>query len=219
MSSEAERVQAIEKNKPTDMVSKYNKIMAETGWVPGKGFVNPPQGSSNSTTFSDRSNAGERIQDSLKGSFETKATAGVAGGQAAIKQAQSSDSSNTGGQGAGDFSGQGQRDANLLSKVALATHQGGLRAAVQVSFDLDSEERELKLAQDRLIQQAEQRLGIHLKREDIEGMSVDDLQAATRALAQRSRADLPPAVNQFLDRVIPSGSDYFEPISVELPPQ
>lgn len=219
MSSEAERVQSVEKSKPTDMASKYSKIMAETGWVPGKGFVSPPQGSSNSTSFNDRSNSNDRIQDAREGRFETSATAGVGGGQAAIKQAQSSDSSNTGGQSSGNFSDQGQRDANLISNIARAKDRaGGLRAAVQVNFNLDREDRELRLAQDRLIDQTEQRLGISLNRSDIENMSVEDINAAIRALAQRSRADLTPAADQFFDWVAPS-PDYFEPIGVDLPRQ
>ncbi|PIQ26341.1 hypothetical protein COW36_14865 [bacterium (Candidatus Blackallbacteria) CG17_big_fil_post_rev_8_21_14_2_50_48_46] len=172
------------------------------------------QNNSTNTSLNDRSNSNDRIQDSLEGNFEGNATAGVGGGQAAIKQAQASDSSNTGGQGSGNFSGQGQRDANMISNIALASDKAnGLRAAVQVSFNLDPEERELKVAQKRL-EAATERLGITPNPEDIQGMGIEDINQAIKALAQRTKEDLSPKALKFVNTVIPT-QDFFDPIAIQ----
>jgi hypothetical protein len=218
--SEIEDVQAIEKSKPGNAYQRQADLMAQSGkmWVPGKGIIDiPKEGGSSGSELNDRGNRNERIQSSIKEGFDAGA-AGSINGNAAIKQAQSSDNSHTGGDGSGSSSHK-HPDAASISAVARAQDASTMKAAVQVSFDLDPEERELKIGQNRLIQQTEQRLGITLNRDDIQGMDISDINTAIKALATRTRPPQnSPAVENFFQRSIPT-QDFFDPVAVDPLPQ
>ncbi|MGE3726362.1 MAG: hypothetical protein AB7I41_12470 [Candidatus Sericytochromatia bacterium] len=218
--SENESDLAIKKIESGNAYDRQAQLLAQSGkvWVPGKGIIDIPQeGGSNSSELNSRGNRNERIQSSIKEGFDAGA-AGSINGNAAIKQAQSSDNSHTGGDGSGS-SGHKHPDAASISAVARAQDASTMKAAVQVSFDLDPDERELKIGQNRLIQQTEQRLGITLNREDIQGMDISDINTAIKALATRTRpTESNPAVENFFQRSIPT-QDFFDPVAVDPLPQ
>jgi hypothetical protein len=218
--SENESDLAIKKIESGNAYDRQAQLLAQSGkmWVPGKGIIDIPQeGGSNSSELNSRSNRNERIQSSIKEGFDA-ANAGSVSGNAPIKQAQSSDNSHTGGDGSGSSSHK-HPDAASISAVARAQDASTMKAAVQVSFDLDPEERELKIGQNRLIQQTQDRLGITLNRDDIQGMDISDINTAIKALATRTRPPQnSPAVENFFQRSIPT-QDFFDPIAVDPLPQ
>lgn len=240
--SEIEDVQAVEKTKPGNAYQRQADLLAQSGkmWKPGIGIIDIPQdGGSTSSELNSRGNRNERIQSSIKEGFDA-ATAGSVSGNAPIKQAQASDNSHTGGNGSGS-SGHKHPDAASISAVARAQDASGIKAAVQVSFNLDPDERELKIAQNRLMasidrvdawidndtakglskeEKAALKQSIKDKFiENIPGMSLEDINTSIKALATRTRPpEASKAVGNFFDRTIPT-QDYFDPIAVGQPPQ
>jgi len=134
------------------------KKLDKWGYTPGKGFASTAsqKNTANNTTR-------ENSNDKQNNSTMEAGQAGAGGVNAAISAAQQS------GQNFGnsqqDSNSQGQREVTIatmqFSKAAAATAEGGLKAAVQVSFldktPMTQEERQINNTQNRVIAQYETR--------------------------------------------------------------
>jgi hypothetical protein len=199
---------AIKKVTSKNAYDRQADMLAQSGkmYVPGRGIMDIPQDGSSGTELNSRGNRNERIQSSIKEGFDAGA-AGSASGNALIKQAQSSSNSNNGGSGAGNNN---QQPTDTHVKAQAIKSSQDVKNPVLVSFG--SVSGELKMAQTRLLEQTQNRLGITLNPEDIQGMDIADIDMAIKALATRTRpTEKNPAVESFFASNIPV-RDFFDPI-------
>lgn len=190
--------------------SLQNKL-DKWGYTPGKGFASTAS-QSNTGNNTTRENSNDRLNNSTMEAGQ----AGAGGINASIKASQQSGNSFGGSQQ--DSNSQGQRETTAFSNVARAKEAAnGMKAAVQVSFaDLDQETVRTNQLRSSLVQQMNDRLGIQLNPDDIQGMEAADLQSAIRAMAQRKRPESSAAdLNQFINIVDNARPDFFEAISIE----
>lgn len=156
---------------------------------------------SENTALNDRSNANDKIQDSLDGAVRNEATGNI---QTPTQVSAADNANNSGNQNSSNFSGNGQKDANLISNVLL---QKDRMEAKQVSFNFGSEDDlRLRQAQTMLAKNLESRFGVKVGDElqkVIRGMDEDTLREASKMLSlqRRPSADAPEAVREFFVRV------------------